>query len=206
MKLVAISQRVDAIVGRNEIRDGLDQKLQSYLVAMGFLPVPVPNSLSLNNSETSKSPDLVYSWLKAIKPSAIVLSGGNDIGEYPARDLTERALLNFAYEKRLPVLGICRGMQMMSNWAGGVLKPADNHIGVRHKLIGQIKGDVNSFHRYSLVGCPEGFEVTAQSEDGQIEAFRHISLPWEGWMWHPERENRFNIKHLNRVRRLLNPV
>ena len=76
----------------------------------GAFVVPVPNILI----DTSQ----LEAWLLQIKPAAILLSGGNDIGLCPARDLTERLLLDHAQKSMLPVLGICRDMQETMPGAG----------------------------------------------------------------------------------------
>ena len=75
----------------------------------------------------------------------------------------------------------------MSRWAGTKLKRVEGHIRKRHNLKGKIK-EVNSYHAYSIAECPKDLKILALSEDGEIEAIRHSSLPFEGWMWHPERE------------------
>lgn len=192
MKVVAISQRVDAFPERGESRDALDQRLIAFLLAAGYLPVPVPNGLQ----------DALQDWLDTLSPQAIVLSGGNDIGQCSARDRTESRLLDHARAHSLPVLGICRGMQMIAHWSGGELKPVTGHVRTRHQLSGQIVAEVNSYHGLALAGCPEQFDVLARSEDGEIEAVRHLSLPWEGWMWHPEREDVFASHDVQRLQRL----
>ena len=102
----------------------------------------------------------------------------------------------------MPLLGICRGMQMMAVWAGGELKPVIGHTRTRHELRGELVGEVNSFHNYSLAACPAGFVVTAMAEDGCIEAIRHENFAWEGWMWHPEHEANFQSRDTHRLRRL----
>lgn len=202
MKVVAISQRVDAFPERSESRDALDQRLIDFVLAAGFLPVPVPNGLCLQSGNGERVDDALQDWLNTVSPQAIVLSGGNDIGQCPARDLTESRLLDHARSRRLPVLGICRGMQMIAHWSGGELKPVTGHVRTRHRLSGQIVAEVNSYHGWALAGCPQAFEVLARSEDGEIEAIRHLDLPWEGWMWHPEREDVFAAHDVQRLKQL----
>jgi putative glutamine amidotransferase len=142
-------------------------------------------------------------WLEAVQPGAVVLSGGNDIGQHPQRDHTEQRLLSYASTHGLPVLGICRGMQMMGVWVGGKIRPVVGHIRTRHQFDGEISGDGNSYHNHVLSECPVGYKVLARSEDGEIEAIRHATLPWEGWMWHPEREVPFSTRDIERLRALL---
>lgn len=193
MKLVAISQRVEIFKKYNEVRDLLDQKLSSFCIDAGYLPVPIPNIL--NNQ-------ILEEWLVAIKPVGFILSGGNDIGEDQKRDNIEKNLLSYAEDRNCPVLGICRGMQMMACWAGGTLKSVDGHVASRHSIRGEINGNVNSFHKFSVSKCPTGFKVLATSNDSEIEAFRHGTLPWEGWMWHPERETIYHERDLSRLQTL----
>lgn len=207
--IVAITQRIDRIDARNELRDSLDQRMVQWLSQAGVLSVPVSNALvnSNNPSKVSEQPAL-QNWLETVQPNALVLSGGNDIGEYLQRDVTERYLLSWAKSKKIPVLGICRGLQMIAVWTGGSLIKVEAHAGVRHVLKAVTKNEdwpahVNSFHNWGLESCPEGFDVMAQAEDGSIEAIRHSVLPWEGWMWHPEREAPFNQIDQMRFRALL---
>lgn len=198
--IVAVSMRVDVIEAYGETRDALDENLFRWLGGAGCLPAPVPNTLIERG--------LLDEWLESVKPDAIVLSGGNNIGEQLNRDNTERFLLDVASERNIPVLGICRGMQMMAVWAGEELNQVEGHVRTRHKLIAEIDGflmpeSVNSYHDFGLMVVPRNFEVIARNEDGVIEAMGHKELPMEGWMWHPERELEFNAADVENLRRLL---
>ena len=199
-----MSQRVDILADRNETRDALDHRLIMFLLSAGFIAIPVPNMVPTSVVPQHAEEDALRLWLNAIQPDAILLSGGNDIGESYARDHTESSLLYYSQLHKLPVLGVCRGMQMMAHWFGAVLHPVSQHVRTRHHLYGIIEGEVNSYHKCSIVACPDDFDVLARSKDGEIEAIRHNTLPWEGWMWHPEREKNFHIKDINRIQSLFN--
>ncbi len=134
---------------------------------------------------------------------AVVLSGGNDIGEFLHRDKTERLVMQHARNKRLPLLGICRGMQIMAVDDGASLEPVQHHIATKHQLKGEINHRVNSYHALRISRCPKSYNVIAWAEDGTIEAIKHKFLPWEGWMWHPERELFFDENDLHRLKALL---
>lgn len=198
MRVIAVTQRIDISSDGNEQRDALDQRLIDFLIVAGYLPIPVPNSLLAN----SMKKDIFNQWVSVFAPTAIVLSGGNDIGTCKRRDIIETALLEHAECTKLPVLGICRGMQMMGAYTGCQLLSVSGHVRTRHVLTGEIAREVNSYHNYALSSCPSKYNVIARSSDGQIEAIRHQSLPWEGWMWHPEREEIFNAEDIIRIKEL----
>lgn len=202
MKTVAVSQRVDNYPDRSERRDALDQRLIALMLAIKCLPVPIPNGFQLNlNSKTAITEDF-HKWIKAIQPEAFLLSGGNDVGNVPERDLVEGLVLEYAEKRKLPVLGVCRGMQFMGVMTGGKLAAVKSHVGRHHYVSGEITGKVNSYHTKGFTQCPPKFRILARSEDGCIEAFRHENLPWEGWMWHPEREPQFDSRDIKRLKAL----
>ena len=97
----------------------------------------------------------------------------------------------------------------MAVWADGKLVKVNNHINTRHqlntaKLDGGWPSEVNSFHQWGLDSCPLHFKVKARTDDGVIEAIKHNKLPWEGWMWHPERDSPFGELEMKRVKELFN--
>ncbi len=153
---------------------------------------------------------------------ALVVSGGADL--HPAtydeqpherttgwradRDAWELALLDAAAEGGLPVLGICRGMQLMAVHAGGAL---DQHtpdlLGHdRHSPGGDVFGDVEvatvegsllraligerhtvGCHHHQSVRSHPGFEPVAHAADGTLEAMERPGGPFRlAVQWHPE--------------------
>ena len=191
---IGVTMRVLEAQGYHEPRDALAQDWSS------FLSTALPNAawLPLPNLGANKARAYCEKW----GINRLILTGGEDIGVSAIRDETEQDLLIWAKERAVPVLGVCRGMQMMAVWAGVALKPVEGHVRTRHLLHGDFMHEVNSFHNYGLADCPHGFEVTARAEDGEIEAIRNTGQNWEGWMWHPERENPFQSADINRLRRL----
>jgi gamma-glutamyl-gamma-aminobutyrate hydrolase PuuD len=183
-RLVAVSQRVDVVAAYGERRDALDQRWPRLLRSLELVAAPVPND-----------PDGIRSWLEAVAPSGVILSGGNSVGDgpdhAPERDALEGALLDWARGRRMPVLGVCRGMQMLNAHLGGRLDRVPGHVAVRHAVAidGAVR-DVNSFHNFGITadGLAPGLEATAAAPDGTIESCRHRELPWQAVMWHPERE------------------
>ena len=205
--VIGVTQRVDKIGAYNEWRDALDQRLVDWVVQAGFVPLPIPNTLVEIKSSNTYQP-ILDNWLSAVQINGILLSGGNDIGDIEKRDVTEKYLLSWAEKNRKPVLGICRGMQIMGVYSGGKLIEVNGHVKTHHQLQVVSKNQkfskyVNSYHSLVLQECPNKFELLAISEDGSIEAIVHKYLPWEAWMWHPEREDVFYENELDRFRKLI---
>ncbi len=131
------------------------------------------------------------------------------------RDRTELTLARWALEANLPVLGICRGIQLLNVAAGGTLYQhlPDQVPGARRHnyhlqesawdtpthevrvkpdsrladLVGSANLSINSFHHQSLKAVAPGFEATAWAPDGVVEAIEHPEKPFVvGVQWHPE--------------------
>ena len=156
----------------------------------------------------------------------IIFSGGGDIdpllfaeeplresGEIsPLRDNFELSLCKLALEKNIPILGICRGMQIMNIALGGTIyqdirvqtnstlkhsQQAPRSYGT-HSIFVQENTllsslwekphtTVNTFHHQAVALPGDGFQVCARSQDGLIEAIEHTENSFAmGVQWHPE--------------------
>ncbi|MEU6538802.1 gamma-glutamyl-gamma-aminobutyrate hydrolase family protein [Streptomyces sp. NPDC047000] len=157
----------------------------------------------------------------------LVIAGGPDVepvhyGAEPdartgppdrARDAWERALIEAALAARLPLLGICRGMQLLNVALGGTLvQHIDGHAEVpgvfgRHPvkpvpdtLYGRTvpeEASVPTFHHQSVDRLGRGLVPSAHAADGTVEA---VELPSsEGWVlgvqWHPEMADDLRVMH-----------
>jgi N5-(cytidine 5'-diphosphoramidyl)-L-glutamine hydrolase len=185
MKAVAVSQRVVVDPPHGTRRDCLDQVWIKFLVRCGLTPIPVPNSV-----------DAALAICDQV--SGIVLTGGNDLtaygGDAPERDETETALLDLAERRGLPVLGVCRGMQVIQHRFGGQLKKVQGHVAPRQRI--SIDGrslEVNSFHNFGATEVHLPLVSWAIADDGVIKAVRHQARPMIGVMWHPERLEPFSM-------------
>jgi putative glutamine amidotransferase len=185
------------------------------LQPLGLAPVLVTPAHSL---------EAVQSLLVAC--DGLVLSGGGDIDpvhfgqapsphlDYvlPARDAVEFAALRIALQREIPILGICRGCQVLNVHLGGTLYQdlaADRPGSTGHRqntwtdrvheidvmpgsrlrtAVGSDKLRVNTFHHQAIDVVAGGLEVTAIADDGVIEAVEVRDHPWAvAVQWHPER-------------------
>jgi len=200
---IAITQRNDK--NRHGDRyDNLENNYVKYLEGFGIRLMIIPNITK--NLET-------YTKVKGI-----IISGGNDINPQSyggnktdsvylsaERDSTEENLLRIAIEKKIPVLGICRGYQFINVFFGGKLIGGINekekrHVGITHRVdvidekCMELLGDgfeVNSYHNFGVDESVKSkdLEVFAQANDGIIEGMFHPKLPIAGIQWHPERKS-----------------
>ncbi len=190
MRYVAITQRVDIVASYNERRDALDQNWTHFLGACGLTPIALPNT-----------PEQAVDISEKTAVAGVILSGGNDLvalgGDAPERDETEIQLMNWARSKTLPIVGVCRGMQLIQHVHGVTLEEVDGHVGKKHVVdFEQQERSVNSFHRYGATMSTSELTVTARAPDGVIEAIKHVSENILGIMWHPEREQPFDKKDI----------
>lgn len=192
MKKIAFTQRLIENEAYPELREALDVRWAGLCTELKVLPVVLPTTYDF------------IAYFEEFAPDGIVLTGGNDLATLspsPAslmRDRFEKSLLAFAIEHRIPVMGICRGMQLIADFFGATLQEVKGHSSTRHRIIRssgstyfswmQAPHTVNSYHRYAVSALPECLRPVAMSEDSVIEALEHVTLPIAAQMWHPERE------------------
>ncbi len=163
------------------------------------------------------------------KCSSLLLTGGVDIfpefyndwedgknrDEYiPARDGFEFKLLDYAFENNYPILGICRGLQVINcKLKGSLINDIETIRGTNHRkisqtedrihnvnvknasllyeLVKQEKGTINSSHHQSIDRLGEGLVISAKADDGIVEAVEWEEKEGKPFLlavqWHPER-------------------
>lgn len=182
----------------------------------GGVPVVIP---------PYKETDMLADQLDSL--DGIIFSGGGDInplftGEEPLpalhsinaeRDRQELLMARMAYDRQIPMLGICRGIQIIAAALGGELYQdiytQDTGSTVKHsqdldrgsashtveteegtvlrRLFGTGRLAVNSFHHQAVKTVPKDFRVCARSSDGLIEAMESSAFRSViGVQWHPE--------------------
>lgn len=195
MKFVAVTQRV-SVDARGERRDALDRRWHRFLAAAGLRALALPNDAE------------AASALRAVVPVAgVVLTGGNDLAAYggdaPERDALERELIREAEAGAFPLLGVCRGMQMLLDASGAKLERVEGHVAAEQTILIDGRPEpVNSYHCWGARSAPDGWEIWARAEDGVVKAVRREDAPIVGVMWHPERLEPFAGRDLELVRGL----
>ncbi len=191
MKIIMVSQRVETVSKYGERQDAIDQQWIRFLLECDLLPVLVPNNLLAT--------DLM---LQSFSISGILLTGGNDLCEYggdsPERDQTEQKLLDYALDKNIPLIGVCRGMQIIQNYFNIQLSRIEGHIAHSQTIMAnERQTKVNSFHNWGTSCTIPSFKVWAKSSDGIIKAISHEKGFVHGIMWHPERFEIFREEDRN---------
>jgi putative glutamine amidotransferase len=183
--------------------------------------------LLLPDPEDAGDPDGVLDVIDAL----IVTGGAGDVdpalyGQKPhpetgpvqeERDAYELALVRAAIERRMPVLGICRGMQILNVvYGGGIeqhLPDVVGHEDHRHtpgtfadhevdletgslaaRAAGAERTAVKSHHHQGVREIGDGLVATGRSGDDTVEAIEDPSCPFVlGVLWHPEEDKKSQL-------------
>jgi gamma-glutamyl-gamma-aminobutyrate hydrolase PuuD len=138
----------------------------------------------------------------------LILCGGADIGKNPIRDARECGWITSALENEQPIIGICRGMQLLNHYFGepveNIPEPLlENHLNdtfdddedhsyrlSQFHQVYDIDGnlmEVNSRHHQHCRWVSLNFEITHRAEDGTVEGIVDYKRNIWAVQWHPER-------------------
>lgn len=203
----------DAEPPQRELALGLDYPIA--VAAGGGIPVVLPPHLDVASDAIARLDALVLSGGPDLDPGLYAAPPNEHLGPHePATDRWELSLLNAALERDIPVLAICRGMQLLNVAYGGSLWqdiPSELGVGEVHRqkargsetthdvivdegsklasLIGSGAVPVNSFHHQAVQRLGDGLAVTARDAEhpAVIEAVEDPSRRFVvGVQWHAE--------------------
>lgn len=197
----------------DEVITCIDVGWINLLLSLDFIPTLIP-LVSRENA------NLIWNNLEL---DGLVLSGGNTLSVatkdksekniYPERDIFEEFLLGMSLKKGIPILGICRGLQVINTYFKGGLLRYDGQIGKRQKISSvernqfEFPEEVTCYHNYVVTPELLGDELMPLAHDinGNIQALSHPNYKILALMWHPERElsencisNEIIREHLNK--------
>ena len=196
-KKIGITLKVVKHHEHGEMMTCIDIKWIDLLLSLGFTPALIP----LTSSE-----HLSLIW-NNLNLDGLILSGGNTLASavkdkhesnvYFERDIFEKSLLDMAIRKQIPVLGICRGLQVINTFFNGGVLRFEGQIGKNQKITSlsdnksSFPNEVTCYHDYVVTPELLGDELVplAHDSNGNIQALSHSSHKILGLMWHPEREN-----------------
>lgn len=185
-KIIGITQRLAIQESYQERREILACEWGAFFEKNYLLPIPLSYEIPIRE----------YSSIL----DGVILSGGNDLSIFyedscsKTRDEYEKTVIDYCREYQLPLLGVCRGAQILASYFGSTLGRVEGHVGEHRILWYDNEMDwVNSYHHYAILSLSKELQCEAKSEDGCMECFSHSILPFFGMMWHPEREREMSF-------------
>lgn len=182
------------------------------IVAAGGAPVLVPPVPAVMESLLPRLDALVLCGGPDVDPARYGKPAGDHTDlPHPQRDAAEWAIVDGALAAGLPVLGICRGLQVLNVARGGsLLQHVPDQVG--HNQHAPFRGEYGShpvtvqegsrlaeilgrttlaavptYHHQAVARLGKGLTISARSEDGIVEAIEDTSLPFcVAVQWHPE--------------------
>ena len=155
------------------------------------------NKLNLIIINNKNELDIIFK----IKIHGLILSGGNDLSDIKKttinslREKNEIEIIKYIIKKRLPIIGICRGFQLIVFNFGIVPTRTKFHVKKNHKIYFSDNNflkkkfiGVNSYHNYSINKLPKEFKNIASHVDKSIEIASYKDNI-NCFMFHPERPN-----------------
>ena len=198
--VIAVTSRITYEKNYHEIRDAISHDLSFFFANQKFFFTIIPN--------VNIKPEIFF---KNIPFDILILSGGDDVNlnnkNKNSRENTETNYLSFCIKNKIPVIGICRGMQFVNSYFGGKtsVDKDTTHLDKYHIVSSIKKYDflpsqtfiVNSYHNniININDLSSSLVPTCFAKDKTIESFVHKKYPILGIMWHPERN--FNNDEIN---------
>lgn len=183
------------------------QNYGNAIIENGGLPlIPSGNELSSLEQLADLSQGLFLTGGEDVDPIHYGQSNAGLCGKIdPWRDQLELKLCQLFIKRKKPILGICRGLQILNTYFQGTLtQDLEHDRGIDHPYhsvhnlttvgrswLNETFGEsfqVNSYHHQAIDRLGEGLIPTAFSHNGQIiEGVEHQELPVVAVQWHPER-------------------
>ena len=202
-RTIIISLGIEFIKKRKEYREYIDSELIKLINSCGY-NVYLLNNFYHSNYNINNEKYISY-IIKKLNVCGIILPGGADFGIYKKRDQTELYLIRLSIRKNIPLLGICRGLQIINLFFKGKHKKIKNHVKKINKIeIYERYLNIKCYHNNSISKIGSDLKILSKSKDGCIESIKHKKYSIYGWMWHPERNLKYKIYFTKELKKIFN--
>lgn len=228
LSVIGISTRGISLDSRHDIFQGVFESYMNVLVHAGAVPILIPPSRRMIGALT--------------RCDGFLLAGGEDPGSSewwesgscprhpidPVRDAAEVEIIHFAHDHQRPLLGICRGMQLVNCVFGGTLSTLGVKRSCYHQkssknddqdaihnvrfesnsrlstvIHDEVTDKVVSRHLSQVSTVGQFLIPVAWSPDGVIEGLEGKEWDFLGVQWHPEMTRNASVSHANLFRWLV---